>query len=388
MTPAAGADRAMPPIDILFVSGNPYLPQIVGGVEINTHELVTELGQRGYRAAVAARLSLRDGFGTVNAVRGTLSGRGFTVDHRLGYPVYRSRRLHDIASALPRPGVAVIQNGDMPAFAEAFARNGVPTVAYFHTLSFEDWDGTEMQHAKPPPFDAHLAVSKFTALRFKTLYGMEPAVIPPFFKRENYVTNITGGAVTFINPVMVKGLDRALKIAELCPEVPFRFVRAWPLTVRENLRLRRDLRRLPNVALRPRTGDMRSIYRETTLLLAPSHSETWCRVVSEAQFNGIPVVASDRGGLPESVGPGGIILSLDEPPERWAETVRAIWFDAALRARLSEAALRHAARPQLDPARQVATLIDMVERVRRPPLAAHQRDRVREPLGAGELAGR
>src|SRR5581483_4042453 len=203
----AGRGPVMPPADILFVSGNPYLPQIVGGVEVTTHEMLTELARRGYPAAVAARLSLRDGFGAVNATRAMVSGRGFTVDHGLGYPVFRSRRLHETAMALPRPALAVIQNGDMLGFAEAFARAGVATIAYFHALSFEDWD-TARKH--PLPFSAYLAVSEFTAQRFKALYGIEPTVVPPFFRRENYVTDVTGGAVTFINPVTVKGLDRAL----------------------------------------------------------------------------------------------------------------------------------------------------------------------------------
>lgn len=389
MIPAATAEPRMPAIDLLFVSGNPYLPQIVGGVEVNTHELVTELRQRGHRAAVAAKLSLRDGFGAVHAAQAAVSGRGFTVDHALGYPVFRARRLREVVAALPRPGLAVIQNGDMPGFGEAFAACDVPTIAYFHALSFEDWDNPGEQPRQPLPFQAYLAVSGFTAGRFGALYGIEAEVVPPFFRRENYVTQITGGAVTFINPITVKGLDRALRIAELCPEIPFRFVRAWPLSLGESLGLRRALRRLPNVTLCPRTGDMRSIYRETSLLLAPSHSETWCRVVSEAQFNGIPVVASDRGGLPQSVGPGGVILSLDEPAERWASTVRAIWSDAALHARLSEAALRHAARAELDPARQIAALLDVVERVRRRRLAAQRRGPAlnREPAVAGASDG-
>src|SRR5262249_21620774 len=62
--------------------------------------------------------------------------------------------------------------------------------------------------------------------------------------------------------------------------------------------------------LRERTDDMRTVYCDTRILLVPSQweDETWGRVVSEAQLSGIPVITSDRGGLPESVGPGGIVL--------------------------------------------------------------------------------
>ena len=54
--------------------------------------------------------------------------------------------------------------------------------------------------------------------------------------------------------------------------------------------------------------DMRSVYRDTKVLLVPSQwLETWGRVATEAQFSGIPVLASRSGALPEAVGPGGIL---------------------------------------------------------------------------------
>lgn len=61
---------------------------------------------------------------------------------------------------------------------------------------------------------------------------------------------------------------------------------------------------------------MKSIYAETAVLLAPSLGfESWGRVATEAVMNGIPVLASTTGGLPEAVGSGGIVL---DPPESCA----------------------------------------------------------------------
>jgi glycosyltransferase involved in cell wall biosynthesis len=350
-------------VDIAFVSGNPHLPQVIGGVEVNTHELAGELIRRGNRVWVVAKLSLRTGFGLWRAARIGVLGRNFSVDRELGYPVFRSRRPWRLTDELPRPAVAVVQNGPMLDFAAVFARFGVPSVAYLHGLNFEDWAAGATPVALP--FRGYIANSRFTAERFRHRYGLDTVVIPPLFRRERYVTQAGGPMVTFINPVPVKGMELALEIAERCPDIPFCFVRAWPLGMSEGARLRRQLRRFGNIQLRDPTSDMRSVYRDTRILLVPSQweAETWGRVASEAQFSGIPVVASNRGGLPEAVGPGGIILGYDQPATIWADALRRLWFDARRYSELSEAALRHAGRPELHPDRQVDLLVETLERV-------------------------
>jgi glycosyltransferase involved in cell wall biosynthesis len=345
-------------VDIAFVSGNPHIPQLFGGLEVNTHALAGELVRRGNSVCVLAKLSLRNRFGLGRAAMTVVSRRRLWVDSDLGYPVFRSRDpARDVAS-LPRPAVAVVQNGPMLDLAGGFARLGVPTVAYLHGLGFEKWPGEPARF----PFRGYIANSRFTAARLRNRFGIEAAVLPPLFRRKDYATPVTGNMVTLINPVAVKGVDLALQIAALCPDIPFVFVRGWPLGLKEEAALRRKLRPLRNVALRERVDDMRTIYRETRLLLVPSQweDETWGRVVSEAQFSGIPVVASDRGGLPEAVGPGGIILGHDAPPAVWANTVADLWSNRVNCDRLSRAALSHSLRAELVPERQVSALIDIL----------------------------
>jgi glycosyltransferase involved in cell wall biosynthesis len=129
------------------------------------------------------------------------------------------------------------------------------------------------------------------------------------------------------------------------------------------VRLKRAIGKLPNVRLRDGAKDMRLIYRETKVLLVPSQweAETWGRVASEAHFSGIPVVASNRGGLPEAVGPGGIILGYDEHASKWAEAIRKLWYDDSLYKQLSAGAVRYAARPLLDPVALTRSLVSALE---------------------------
>ena len=48
----------------------------------------------------------------------------------------------------------------------------------------------------------------------------------------------------------------------------------------------------------------------TTRELLPYYPESFCRVAAEAMANGIPVIVSSRGALPEVVGDAGIILDI------------------------------------------------------------------------------
>lgn len=85
--------------------------------------------------------------------------------------------------------------------------------------------------------------------------------------------------------------------------------------------------------------------------------------MTEAQFSGIPVISSDRGGLPETVGPGGILIGHDRPAAEWAAVLHQLWHDGDRYRELSQAALSHSARDAIDPDRQLQILIDMLERL-------------------------
>ncbi|EWY37088.1 hypothetical protein N825_21825 [Skermanella stibiiresistens SB22] len=350
---------------LLFASGTPHLPQVFGGLEINTHEMALELNQRGHRTAILSKLSLCDGFGVIRLVANHIRRAEISTDMGLGYQVYRSRRPWSQLSGLPMPRLVVVQNGNMVEIGKAFARRGVPVIAYFHGLEFELGRNRWMGEGKDLPFRAYIANSRFTAARFKERFGIDAHVIPPVFRPERYRAAGQRRCVTFINPVAEKGLELALALAASCPEIPFRFIKGWPLGPKDLLNLRRRLSRLPNVELAERSSDMLPVYGSTSILLAPSQwqAETWGRVASEAQFSGIPVLASNRGGLPEAVGPGGTILDAEAAPEVWAAELRRLWHDKDYHAAKSEAALAHSRRPEIDIDRQIESFLTIVDTV-------------------------
>src|SRR5690606_9611448 len=121
---------------------------------------------------------------------------------------------------------------------------------------------------------------------------------------------------------------KAAEIARRCPEIPFLFVESWKLDGEHRIEVERTLSRLGNVVFEGRTDDMKTVYGRTTILLAPSNwEEAWGRVASEAHCSGIPVIGSRRGGLPEAIGEGGVILDYDAPVEEWVSELRRLWRD-------------------------------------------------------------
>lgn len=79
--------------------------------------------------------------------------------------------------------------------------------------------------------------------------------------------------------------------------------------------------------------------RQATLVLVPSHSETFGLVALEAAASGVPVVARAAGGLREAVRDGvtGVLLDTDEPGE-WAAQIVRLLEDRALADRMGRAA--------------------------------------------------
>ncbi len=105
------------------------------------------------------------------------------------------------------------------------------------------------------------------------------------------------GLVLMINPCAVKGLSIFLGAARRLRGVGFGAVPGWGTTA-EDLAA---LRALPNMAILEPARDIEDLLRRARILLAPSlWYEGFGLIVMEAMLRGIPVVASDSGGLAEA----------------------------------------------------------------------------------------
>lgn len=117
-----------------------------------------------------------------------------------------------------------------------------------------------------------------------------------------------------------KGIDRVLSLAMARPDYKF-VVCGWqhPSKV-----LRMSL--IPNVEYRP-WADRPSAFSGARVVLTPSTwPEPFGRVPVEAGRVGIPTISSRKGGLPEAVGPGGILID-DGRDGEWLESLHMMMED-------------------------------------------------------------
>ena len=85
--------------------------------------------------------------------------------------------------------------------------------------------------------------------------------------------------------------------------------------------------------------EVADLFATASVVLVPSVDEPFGLVALEAAASGIPIVASRAGGLPEAVGPGGLLLASRDPTE-WAAVIGGLLDDESHRAAFGAAGPR------------------------------------------------
>ena len=155
-----------------------------------------------------------------------------------------------------------------------------------------------------------------------------------------------------------KGIDDAIAAAVACG-IPLQIAGEGPERARlEELAAGADVRFLGR--LEPE--DVRSRLRGAAMVLMPSHYHEFAPYSAlEAMAQGVPVVATAMGGLPELLGEGTTVPRRD--PAALLGRVRSLWQDSGARAAEGERLIARA-RERHSHDRHVGDLLDLYARVR------------------------
>jgi glycosyltransferase involved in cell wall biosynthesis len=339
---------------ILFGSGEPYLTPSRGGAECSIDELVRALVAEGHACEVVVGIGggaprRRHRLWRLLSARRRIARR----DLRGGYPTHRAapRRVVDALRerlAVFRPDLVVAWNRASEELARAAAAAGVPSLVWVHDATLA-WSQGRLP---PEPTTRLAAVSEFLAHRVGERLGRRVAVLRPFIRLEDYRCEAWRPEfVTLVGPRESKGVKTALGVAERLPHRRFLFVGSQGLPDRERTALAARVARLRNVRVERCASDMRTVYARTALLLVPSICEDAApRVVLEAHLNGIPVVGSRIGGIPEVSGGAAVLLPASAPPDLWVAEVERLLDDAVSFDEVAGRSRANAARPELQSA--------------------------------------
>ena len=305
---------------ILHAQNAPYYPAYGGGEKSN-RLLVEALAARGHECRVIARLG---NLGPPEHARhlALLSGRPVeTLAAGEGVIFYRlngveaeivtDRNLRSWFSERVRqiqPEV-ILTSTDDPAqiLLEAALEAGGPRVVYLARATLALPFGPDCafpsasKAARIAQADAAVGVSWYVANYMRRWGGiadathvplslMEPGPWPPLGRFDNEF-------VTLVNPCAVKGITIFLALAGTMPRVRFAAVPTWGTNEAD----RTALARLPNVEVLDPVDEIDTLLRRTRVLLVPSlWAEARSRITVEAMLRGVPVLASDVGGIPEA----------------------------------------------------------------------------------------
>jgi glycosyltransferase involved in cell wall biosynthesis len=193
--------------------------------------------------------------------------------------------------------------------------------------------------------DVAVCPSSFLGDAYRRVLGLDPRPLPDPLEPHAIEPPVRAPRfLTFVSPVQAKGLYFATglfaALGALRPDIPILVVegRGSRLAV---LSTPADLSRHPNLHFLPVTNDPRQIYAVTRAALVPSLAEPSGRVAGEAIVAGVPVVAANAGGLPETLLDAGLLLPIPprfgrgdmSPPSSaelapWLRAIVALWDDA------------------------------------------------------------
>ena len=288
---------------ILLTSSASYAPPRGGSTRSNLIWL-KELARAGHTVRVVSAAWETEGHTVTD---------GITIHGIKDLPLHASR-LGDSIRAF-EPDFVLVSSEDLSHRLLREAARAAPgrLVYLAHTPQFfpfgpESWNPDPAAAAIVRQARAVIAIGHHAAAYIEQHVGRTATVIhPPIYGSAPYPRfgNCAAGDVLMINPCAVKGISIFLALAKQFPALHFVGLAGWGTTLQD----RDAMAELPNIRLLESVSHIDSVLQSARLLLMPSlWYEGFGLIAMEAMLRGLPVIASDSGGLKEAKAGTGFVI--------------------------------------------------------------------------------
>jgi len=355
---------------LLFANGRLPPPFSVGGDGISIHIFLEKLYQIGFNVIALGAIDPKNFVKPIKTIKNELYKKGIKIQYNakknhFKYKIpYRVKilPLEDIEKEVTK---LIVQNGQdlilltqlelSPKLSQLAKAKNVKLIYFIHDAEPENlWTLKKISGYK----NARLIFnSRFTKNKFLSFSkNIQNAVIYPPLDREKYtLKSRTPRYITMINPVKVKGGEIFYKLARALPKTKFLAIKGWYDPIQDGI----DFSKLENVTLWEKQSDIRKVFSVSKILLVPSQwEEGFGRIAAEALMAGVPVIASNSGGLKEAVGQTAILVNKFRSIKNWGDTVLKLIKTPKLQASLSSGGPKQASK--FETQRAIKKLVDII----------------------------
>lgn len=311
---------------ILFATGRMLFPFFRGGDGITISQLLSALTCMGVTCKAIGRLDPLHSLISNDEICEKLVKNNIPFkkyNHKVEFSTSIENLLSDKDSfnntvketiSTFKPDIVITQMEDSHLVIDIANNEKIPTILYIHDVTDENYRSINQYGLSFIFYNSH-----FTYNYFKANSHIPHAVIHPFVDKDFYLIESNSRQfVTMVNPTPEKGGDILSSCCFKLPEVQFLVINGW-----NSMKYNSKIEGLKNVLIQPFGIDMRSVFKMTHFVIAPSQvNESFCRIPVEAALNSIPTIASRVGGLPESVGKGGVLIEDFSNADEWVSTIK------------------------------------------------------------------
>lgn len=323
---------------IFFANKRPPYPFIIGGDAVNIHAYLSYFQSKGHTCYWLGTFAPKAGYEMPSPLMQTyfLLSHGYAPKfhlpsvnpHSLTLSFYSSYNCSVVDSSYFQqalfkaldtisPDIVITQlDGSEIVISAANARS-IPSLLCITDAEQESLQKIVSKKSAQP--SGIICVSHFVRKQIPVTINTPCTVFPPPIISSDYLTKKDNRQyITCINPVRLKGGEVLEKIIEAFPNQEFLIVKGWYDPIHDGF----NFKKYRNVTIIKKQYSMKKIYAKTKILLIPSlWNEAIPRVAIEASLNGIPVIASDKGGISEALGKSGIYIHSPNSIPSWKKAI-------------------------------------------------------------------